>query len=258
MMPLPLFYKDWDKTDHRYPLLTTLKRQWKRSMQNIQTDKEAAIFYALSLDGTADPADKTFTKQKKAGDILTRFIPNEPDHPGIVHYIIHTYDYPELAALALPAARKYASIAPSSAHAQHMPSHIFTRLGLWDECIQSNLVLLLLQNAMRKMQESKAIGMRNFMAMDYLVYAYLQKADNDLAKDNGIILKTIHEVTPANFKVAYAFAAIPARYLLENKMWKEAANLELPPGKLSLGKISMAKSYYPFYTVAGFCSYWQY
>ena len=98
-------------------------------------DKEAATFYALALNAAADPADKTFTKQKKAGSILSALYPNEPDHPGIVHYLIHTYDAPELAHLALPAARKYASVAPSSAHALHMPSHVFTRLGHWTECI---------------------------------------------------------------------------------------------------------------------------
>ena len=138
LMPLHLFYKDWDKTDHR-----TRALNFEKAMEKIYTeypdDKEAAIFYALALDAAADPADKTFTNQKKAGAILNALYPNEPNHPGIVHYIIHTYDYPELAALALPAARKYASVAPSSAHAQHMPSHIFTRLGLWDECINSNL-----------------------------------------------------------------------------------------------------------------------
>jgi tetratricopeptide (TPR) repeat protein len=132
------FYTDWNKLDHR-----TRCNRFERSMENLYTkyptDKEAAIFYALSLNASADPADKNFIKQKKAGSILTALYPGEPDHPGIVHYIIHTYDSPELAELALPAARKYASIAPSSAHALHMPSHVFTRLGLWDESIKSNL-----------------------------------------------------------------------------------------------------------------------
>jgi hypothetical protein len=105
-----------------------------------------------------------------------------PITPGIVHYIIHTYDYPELATLALPAARAYASIAPSSAHAQHMPSHIFTRLGLWDECIQSNLISSSSAKCYAETAGLKDIGMRNCMAMDYLVYAYLQKAENNLAK----------------------------------------------------------------------------
>ena len=103
------------------------------------TDKEAAIFYALALNAAVDPADKAFVKQKKAAALLNTLYPNQPQHPGIIHYLIHTYDYPGMAQLALPAARKYASVAPSSAHALHMPSHIFTRLGLWKECIQSNL-----------------------------------------------------------------------------------------------------------------------
>src|SRR5213076_269465 len=102
-------------------------------------DDEASIFYALSLLGTALPSDKTYAKQKKAAEVLNRVLPNERDHPGVAHYIIHSFDYPELASLALPAARAYAKIAPASPHALHMPSHIFTRLGLWDESIASNI-----------------------------------------------------------------------------------------------------------------------
>ncbi|MEP7165866.1 MAG: hypothetical protein ABI741_14285 [Ferruginibacter sp.] len=124
---IALFYKEWDKTDHK-----TRSLRFEKAMENVYrkypSDKEAAIFYALALDGTSDPADKSFSNQRKAAAILSGLYPGEPNHPGIVHYIIHSYDYPELAALALPAARKYASIAPSSAHAQHMPStclHIF-------------------------------------------------------------------------------------------------------------------------------------
>ena len=133
------FYKDWDKVDHHTRCIN-FEKAMEKTYREYPNDKEAAIFYALALDAAADPADKSYSNQRKAGAILTALYPNEPDHPGIVHYIIHSYDYPELAALALPAARKYASIAPSSAHALHMPSHIFTRLGLWDECINSNLV----------------------------------------------------------------------------------------------------------------------
>ena len=132
---IAIFYKDWNKIDHRTRAIAFSKAM-EQVYKKYPTDKEAAIFYALSLDGAADPADKSYSNQKKAGAILSRLYPNEPHHPGIVHYIIHSYDYPELAAMALPAARKYAAIAPSSAHAQHMPSHIFTRLGLWNECIQ--------------------------------------------------------------------------------------------------------------------------
>ena len=129
------FYKDWETLD-----LSTRKSLFENKMEQLYLkypdDTEAAIFYALALNTIANPADKTYKNQKKAGNILESLMPDKPDHPGILHYIIHTYDYPELASLALPTARKYASVAPSSAHAQHMPSHIFTRLGLWDESIQ--------------------------------------------------------------------------------------------------------------------------
>ena len=220
------FYKDWNKTDHR-----TRSLNYQRSMEKIYTtypdDKEAAIFYALSLTAVANPADKTFANQKKAYTILTALYPGQPDHPGIVHYIIHNYDYPELAALALPAARKYASIAPSSAHAQHMPSHIFTRLGLWDDCIKSNLAAASSAKCYAETAGIKGHWDEELHALDYLVYAYLQKGDNVLAKKLWDYLKTINEVEPFNFKVAYAFAAIPARYVLENKLWKEAAGLQL-------------------------------
>ncbi len=119
-----VFYKDWDKVDHHTRAIR-YEKAMEELYKNYPDDKEAAVFYALALDASADPADKSFANQKRAGKILNTIYPNEPNHPGIIHYIIHTYDYPELAALALPAARKYASIAPSSAHAQHMPSHIF-------------------------------------------------------------------------------------------------------------------------------------
>jgi hypothetical protein len=189
-------------------------------------DKEAAIFYALSLDGAADPADKSYSNQRKAGAILTGLYPGEPNHPGIVHYIIHSYDYPELAALALPAARKYASIAPSSAHAQHMPSHIFTRLGLWDECIQSNLLSTSSAKCYAESAGIKGHWERGTAWHGLSCLCLPAKGENGLAKKQYDYLKTIHEVYPVDFKDAYAFAAIPARYYLENKMWKEAADIE--------------------------------
>ncbi|MDB5199322.1 MAG: hypothetical protein JWO92_1285 [Chitinophagaceae bacterium] len=219
------FYSDWNKVDHR-----TRCTRFEKNMEHIYTtypnDKEASIFYALSLDAAADPADKTFIKQKKAGAILEALYPDEPNHPGIIHYIIHTYDYPGLAALALPAARKYAAVAPSSAHALHMPSHIFTRLGLWDEAIKSNLASVSSAQCYAKAAGIKGHWDEELHGMDYLVYAYLQKGENDLAKNQWEYLKTITAVDPLNFKVAYAFAAIPSRYVLENKMWKDAADLK--------------------------------
>ncbi len=222
------FYKDWDNTDHHTRCVNFSKAMEKMHTE-FPNDKEAAIFYSLALNGAADPADKYLTNQRKAGAILTALYPNEPYHPGIIHYIIHSYDYPELAALALPAARKYASIAPSSAHAQHMPSHIFTRLGLWDECIRSNLVSTSAAKCYAENIGIKGHWDEELHGIDYLVYAYLQKAENTLAKEQCDYLMTIHEVYPVNFKDAYAFAAVPARYLLENKMWKEAARLEIHP-----------------------------
>ena len=225
---MALFYKDWNTTDHR-----TRSQQYKNAMESIYManpgNKEAGIFYALALDATADPTDKTFVNQRKAGDILTALYPEGPDHPGIVHYIIHSYDYPELASLALPAARKYAAIAPSSAHAQHMPSHIFTRLGLWDECIQSNLVAASSAKCYAENAGINGHWDEELHALDYLVYGYLQKGQNKKAKEQWDYLRTIKEVHPINFKVLYAFASIPSRYVLENKLWKEAASLETYP-----------------------------
>jgi tetratricopeptide (TPR) repeat protein len=146
-----------------------------------------------------------------------------------VHYIIHTYDSPELAGLALPAARKYASVAPSSAHALHMPSHIFTRLGLWGESINSNLASVAAAQCYAEAAGIKGHWDEELHGLDYLVYAYLQQGDNGQAKKQLDYLKTIDEVSPTNFKVAYAFAAIPSRVVLENKLWQEAANLKVHP-----------------------------
>lgn len=218
------FYTNWEKLDHR-----TRSLQYKNAMEKIYTaypgDKEAAVLYALALDATADPADKTFANQKKAYNILTSLHPRQPDHPGIVHYIIHSYDYPGLAAEALPAARQYAAIAPASAHAQHMPSHIFTRLGLWDECIRSNLQAAESARCYAQGTGINAHWDEELHMIDYLAYAYLQKGENEQAKKQWDYLKTIQEVKPYNFKVAYSFASVPARYVLENKLWKEAAGL---------------------------------
>ena len=247
---IALFYKDWNKIDH-----TTRCINFEKAMEKIYTeysnDKEAAIFYSLALDGAANPADKSFSKQRKAGAILTALYLKEPDHPGIIHYIIHSYDYPELALLALPAARKYASIAPSSAHAQHMPSHIFTRLGFWDECINSNLVSTASAKCYAENAGIKGHWDEELHGMDYLVYAYLQKGENDLAKKQCDYLTTINEVFPVNFKEAYAFASIPARYVLENKMWKEAAGLKLHPVNFPWEKFPWQKAIFHFTRLLG-------
>lgn len=222
---IAIFYKDWKNTTHAIRSVS-----YEKAMEKIYieypSEKEAAIFYALALNGIADPADKSYKNQKKAAAILNALYLREPNHPGIVHYIIHTYDSPELASLGLEAARKYASLAPSSAHAQHMPSHIFTRLGLWDECIKSNRIAADAAKCYGESTGMKGHWDEELHAMDYLVYAYLQKGDNKLAKELWDYLISFEDVFPVNFKVAYAYASIPSRYVLENKMWKEAATIQ--------------------------------
>lgn len=222
------FFKDWEKTDHKTRCLK-FEKGMETVYKNYHEDKEAAVFYALALNAAADPADKSFSKQKKAGNILKALYPGQSNHPGIAHYLIHTYDYPELAWQGLAAARKYASVAPSSAHALHMPSHIFTRLGLWDECIHSNNASVASAQCYAEAAGIKGHWDEELHGLDYLMYAYLQKGENDSAKKQWDYLKTITDVAPLNFKVAYAYAAIPSRYVLENHLWQEAVNLELTP-----------------------------
>src|SRR6202795_4130689 len=135
---IEVFYNDSDKLDHRTRALA-----YEKAMEQLQArypdDREATIFYALALLATAPPTDKTYVNQRKAGAILEPIFVEQPEHPGVAHYIIHAYDYPPLADRALQAARRYTKIAPDSPHALHMPSHIFTRLGLWEQSIESNL-----------------------------------------------------------------------------------------------------------------------
>ncbi|MCE3283231.1 MAG: hypothetical protein K0Q66_1968 [Chitinophagaceae bacterium] len=221
---LAAYYTEGKEENHRSRCLR-FEQAMESTRAKYPQDKETAIFYALSLTAAADPADKTYTKQKKAGDILNAMYGGNPNHPGIIHYIIHTYDSPELAVLALPAARKYASVAPSSAHALHMPSHIFTRLGLWQEAIKSNQASVESAKCYAEQAGIKGHWDEELHGMDYLTYAYLQMGDNRMARQQWDYLKTITTVEPTNFKVVYAYAAIPSRYVLENKLWKEAAGI---------------------------------
>ena len=223
---LSAFYKDADKLDHRTRAVN-FENAMEKLNKEYPDDIETSIFYALALTAAADPSDKTFTKQQKAGTILTALYPKHPDHPGLVHYIIHTYDSPELANKGLDAAKKYAAIAPSSAHALHMPSHIFTRLGLWDDCISSNLASVSSAKCYADSAGIEGHWDEELHGLDYLVYAYLQKGENYYAKTQWEYLKSIHNVQPFNFKVVYAFTAIPSRYVLENKLWMEAAVLKV-------------------------------
>lgn len=214
---------DWENMDHIERSLKMEKKMEEIYMKN-PDDKEAAIFYALSLFGSADFSDKTYAKQKKAGTILESIFPDQPNHPGIAHYIIHNYDFPELAHLSLSTARKYADIAPASAHAQHMPSHIFTRLGLWDESIQSNINSATSAVCYAEETEMDGHWHNEIHAMDYLVYAYLQKGDNIKAEEQYQHLLTIDKIYPEDASV-YNFGAIPARMALENKQWTKAVSI---------------------------------
>jgi tetratricopeptide (TPR) repeat protein len=243
-------YDDWEKLDHTTRILKFEKAAEKIYLK-YPADKEAAIFYALALRAASDPTDKTFGKQHKAGEILNAIFPQEPDHPGIAHYLIHTYDYPELAELALPAARKYASIAASSAHALHMPSHIFTRLGLWDESIQSNINSISAARCFAENSGMPGHWDEELHGIDYLVYAYLQQANDELAREQLDYLKTIELVSPVNFKDAYTFAATPTRFALERKNWEEASSLELKPASFPWENFPWERSIISFGRVLG-------
>ena len=222
------FYKDSDKLDHRMRSLA-FEKGMEQVYRRYSEDREAAIFYALSLLGTALPTDKGYANQKKAAEILNEVLPKEPEHPGVAHYIIHSFDYPELAYLALPAARSYAKIASSSPHALHMPSHIFTRLGLWQESIQTNLAsAAAAKNWVAKTHPGSA-SFDQLHAMDYLAYAYLQGAQDQKAKEVVDEISGITKVDQENFAAAYAFAAIAARYAVERHLWSEAAALKVHP-----------------------------
>jgi hypothetical protein len=197
-------------------------------------DSEAAIFYALALAFAASPEDKTFADQLKAGAILDRLFAAQPDHPGLAHYIIHTYDVPPLASRGLEAARRYARIAPAAPHALHMPSHTFTRVGYWQESIDANV-------AAAKSARAEGATSEELHATDYQAYAYLQMGRDRAAAQAVAALPEMalrfdpQKVTAAAPPAAgfFALAAVPARYALERGAWAEASKLELYRGPLA-------------------------
>ena len=197
-------------------------------------DHEAAIFYALALDVDASKSDKTYANQRKARDILVPIFKTEPNHPGLAHYIIHVSDFPPLAADALPAARRYAQIAPASAHAQHMPSHIFTRLGLWDESIKSNRASAASAEHDQLANKSNEALNQRLHAMDYMEYAYLQEGRYADAREIVVLAKRLRRENSQQHALnntgGYADAAIPARFAMERHEWEEAAALPDPAG----------------------------
>lgn len=223
-------FTDTSNTDQQ-----SRKLAYEKAMAGISSaypeDTEAAIFYALALASDADPADKTYAKQLKSGAILDKLFAEYPNHPGLAHYIIHTYDVPPLAARALGAAQRYGEIAPSTPHALHMPSHTFTRVGDWQASIDSNLAASAsARNAGQTPEE--------LHATDYMVYAYLQTAQDNAAKrlvESAAQSFTRFDPASPNTGAAspaaayFAHAAIPARYCLERQAWSDAAKLEPLP-----------------------------
>jgi tetratricopeptide (TPR) repeat protein len=245
------FYQG-DGVNHPARVLAFEQAMAKVAERNPQ-DHEAAIFHALALLGVAynSPPDKTYARQKEAAEILNRLLPLEPEHPGIAHYVIHAFDYPGVAELALPAARAYAKIAPSSPHALHMPSHIFTRLGLWQESIDSNLAAA--EEARRWVAKAHpgATSFDDLHAMDYLEYAYLQTGRDAPAREIVNRVASVTSFDVPQFAAGYALAAVPARYALERRAWKDAAALALGPPSFPWDKYPSAEAIVHFARAVG-------
>ena len=221
---IELFYKDSDKLDHRTRVLA-YEKAMERLYLAYSQDIEAAVFYALALNEAIDFEDKTYVRQLKAARILENVWAKQPEHPGVLHYLIHSYDFPPLASRGLETAKRYASAAPSAPHALHMPSHVFSMLGMWQESIKSN-------------REALSVAKNYVHAMDFIVYAHLQGAQDGEAKrlleESAALYKTqapTAELTPTGgvLTVHTAFAAIPARYAIERGAWADAAALQPRP-----------------------------
>ncbi|HYX42691.1 MAG TPA: hypothetical protein VE821_13380, partial [Pyrinomonadaceae bacterium] len=240
---IAVFYQDADKAD-----IISRARAYEARMLRLTTDfpddDEAVIFYGLALvsHGLSLPTDKTYTYQKKAAEIFNRLLEKHPDHPGIAHYLIHSYDYPALAPLALDAAYAYAKIAPSSPHALHMPSHIFVRLGMWQETIESNIASA---NAAREYAQRAHPGSAAFDALhayDYLAYAYLQRGQHEKVQRLVDELASLKGLDTENFAGYYALAAVPARFVLERHQWADAAALTVKPADFPWDRYAYAEA----------------
>jgi hypothetical protein len=222
---LGAMYADYEKVDHRTRVLAYLKAM-EQLAQRYPNDDEAQIYYALALNVGASPADKTYANQLKGAAILEKIWTRQPEHPGIAHYLIHLYDTPALAEKGLAAARRYAKVAPAAAHAQHMPSHIFTRLGYWQESIASNV------ESARVAKEAADLH-DQLHSMDYLVYAYLQLGQDGKAKAVIDDMMKVTGFTETFLPGPYALAVSPARYAVERGDWKAAAELQVRPSALA-------------------------
>jgi len=221
---LAVIYADYDKLGH-LPRTQAYAKAMEQVAQRYPNDDEAQIHYALALNTSASPADKTYANQLKGATILEPIFERQPQHPGVAHYLIHLYDYPPIAEKGLKAARLYAKIAPGAAHAQHMPSHIFTRVGYWQESIDSNAV------SQRVAKEATDFH-DQLHSMDYLVYAYLQLGQDTKAKAVIDEMNTVSGFTETFLPGPYALAVSPARYAVERGDWRSAAALQVRPSPL--------------------------
>jgi tetratricopeptide (TPR) repeat protein len=211
------FVRDRDRLDHRARVTAFEEKMGEVAAANPE-DMEAAILHALVTSANFDPADRTYANQKRAAEILEPLFDERPEHPGVAHYLIHTYDYPPLAQRGLEAARRYSEIAPDAPHALHMPSHIFTRVGQWQESIASNST---------SAEVDAKSTFNSHHAYDYKVYAHLQLAQDRTAEE---MLKQAEALPRSDhFAAAFAFAAMPARAALEQDDWARAKGLELLP-----------------------------
>src|SRR5437899_5565423 len=224
---LKAFYSNSKKADHG-PRAMAYSVAMEKVYRKYPDDHEAAAFYALSLLAAEPDNDTTFANRKEAGAVLEKLFAVEPNHPGVVHYLIHSYDKPQLAQLGLPAARRYAQIAPAAPHALHMPSHMFARLGLWQDDIDSNLASIA---ATRKTAAMHMGGAgHQYHAMDFLVYAYLQSGREAEAQRVYEEVKTLPSEKEYGFDPhAFALARFPAIYAVELHHWTEAAALTPVP-----------------------------
>jgi tetratricopeptide (TPR) repeat protein len=236
------FYKDFESVEHRTRAVA-YEKALEQLTRQYPDDREAAIFYALALNATALATDKTYANQLKAAAILEQVFKEQPQHPGVAHYLIHSYDYPPIAPRGLDAARRYASIAPAAPHALHMPSHIFTRLGLWQESIDTNRASAQATQEELSTTHQQGAGSYNALhAMDYMMYGYLQLGQEQQAKQILDEVMAIQKLDVENFVAAYALAAIPARYAIERRRWAEAAALTLHPRDLPWQRFPQAEA----------------
>ncbi len=221
------YYEDWSNRPERARQQSRAKA-FEELAARYPDDDEAQIFSALYITSTHSQADQTFAAYVKAAAILEKQFVKYPDHPGVAHYLIHSYDAPPIAKQGLPAARRYASIAPAAPHALHMPSHIFTRVGAWEDSAATN--------SRSAAVAKKGVGesAEAYHATDYTVYAYLQLArDADARREMEEALKVTTGINPAQqFIAQYSMAAMPARYAMERGAWREAMQLQPQPSKI--------------------------